>query len=55
MEERLGERGEHVVSDASTAGRLPHDGHPVGVATEVGDVLLHPLQRQVLVQQAHVA
>ena len=48
-EEPPGARGQDVVQDGPAARALPGDGHPGGVPPEVEDVLLHPVEGELLV------
>lgn len=43
-----------MVMNKGPARALAEDGNPLGIATEVPDVLLHPLEGQCLVFQAVV-
>lgn len=51
----LREGGQREEAGGCTAGRLSHDGDPVGVTPEVPDIVPDPLEGRDLVQQAHVA
>ena len=55
LEQPIGQRRGEVGVDAQAARRLAEDRDPVRVPAEPGDVVLHPLQRQLLVHQAVVA
>jgi len=48
-------RGREQTGNAQTTGGLPADGHLSRIATETFDIVLHPLQRQLLVHQAVIA
>ena len=50
-EEPPGARGQDVVQDGPAARALPGDGHPGGVTPEVEDVLLHPVEGELLVPE----
>ena len=50
-EEPPGARGQDVVQDGPAARALPGDGHPGGVPPEVEDVLLHPVEGELLVPE----
>ena len=54
MEEPLGRRHAHQRGHLRSAARLAVNHHPVGIAAEVGDVLLHPLQRRHQVGHADI-
>ena len=43
-----------VKTDARAASTLPKYGHPLGVATERADVLVHELEREKLIQHGEV-
>ena len=48
-EEPPGARCQDVVQDGPAARTLPGNGHPGGVTPEVEDVLLHPVEGELLV------
>ena len=50
-EEPPGARGQDVVQDGPAARALPGDGHPGGVTPKVEDVLLHPVEGELLVPE----
>ncbi len=55
LEEPSGAARDHVGEDGQATGRLARDGHPLRVAAEPRDVLLHPAQRGLLIHQPVVA
>ena len=55
MEQAARQRRQHQQSDILRAGRLPEDRDVVGIASEVRNVRLHPLQRGDLVHDAVIA
>ena len=48
------DRREHVVGDTGAACTLSHDGDFVRVSAKMSNVLVNPLQSQLLIQQTHV-
>ncbi len=53
-EQAVGDRGGQQRQHRRRTRRLPEHGHPVGIATERGDVVPHPIQRGDLIAQAQV-
>ena len=49
------QRRQEVQTDAAGSSRLSHQGDVVGVTTELGDVVLHPLHGHQLVEHAGIA
>ena len=55
VDQAFGSRHSQDVADLGTAAGLTHDGHVTRVATEVGDVVVNPLERSQQVKDTDIA